>query len=72
MTTRFWLYGWCIVASAAMLPLRIDAQQVTPQRLAAAASEPQNWLTYSGNYASTRFSPLTQITPANVSKQVIK
>ena len=48
-----------------MLPLRIDAQ-VTSQRLAAAASEPQNWLTYSGNYASTRFTPLAQITPANV------
>ena len=66
MTTRLWLYGWCIVAAAAMLPLRIDAQQVTPQRLTAAASEPQNWLTYSGNYASTRFTPLAQITPANV------
>ena len=66
MTTRLWLYGWCIVAAAAVLPLRIDAQQVTPQRLAAAASEPQNWLTYSGNYASTRFTPLAQITPANV------
>ena len=32
--------------------------QVTSQRLAAAASEPQNWLTYSGNYSSTRYSPL--------------
>ena len=40
--------------------------QVTPQRLAAAASEPQNWLTYSGNYSSKRYSPLDQITPANV------
>ena len=39
---------------------------MTSQRLAAAANEPQNWLTYSGNYSSTRYSPLTQITPANV------
>ena len=31
-----------------------------------AANEPQNWLTYSGNYSSTRYSPLDQITPANV------
>ena len=66
MTTRLWLYGWCIVAATAISPLRIEAQQVTPQRLASAASEPQNWLTYSGNYASTRFTPLAQITPANV------
>src|SRR5687768_15356908 len=66
MTRTLRRYGWCLVAFAAVLPLRIDAQQVTPQRLAAAASEPQNWLTYSGNYASTRFTPLAQITPANV------
>jgi alcohol dehydrogenase (cytochrome c) len=50
----------------ATLPLEVEAQAVTPQRLAAAASEPQNWLTYSGNYHSTRFTPLAQITPANV------
>ena len=30
------------------------------------ASNPGNWTTYSGNYAAHRFSPLTQITAANV------
>ncbi len=40
--------------------------QITSQRLDNAPSEPQNWLMYSGNYSSTRYSPLTQITPANV------
>jgi len=40
--------------------------QVTSQRLVAASSEPQNWLTYSGGYYSQRYSPLDQITPANV------
>src|SRR5215208_4849983 len=45
------------------LPLR---GQVTSQRLAASGSEPQNWLTYSGNYSSTRYSPLDRITPQNV------
>ncbi len=54
MTRRLWRFGWLVVAVAAVLPLRMQAQ-VTPQRLAASASEPQNWLTYSGNYASTRF-----------------
>ena len=53
------------VSCCACRPLRAHAQ-VTPQRLAAAANEPQNWLTYSGNYSSTRYSPLNQITPANV------
>jgi alcohol dehydrogenase (cytochrome c) len=40
--------------------------QVTYERLLGAAKEPHNWLTYSGGYASNRYSPLTQITPANV------
>ncbi len=42
------------------------AAQVTAERLLAAAREPHNWLTYSGNYASTRYSELTQIGPRNV------
>ena len=49
----------------ACLSYRAHAQ-VTSDRLAAAPSEPQNWLMYSGNYWSNRYSPLNQITPANV------
>jgi alcohol dehydrogenase (cytochrome c) len=40
--------------------------QVTFDRIARAAAEPQNWLTYSGDLFSRRYSLLTQITPANV------
>jgi len=40
--------------------------QVSFDRLLGAAKEPQNWLTYSGNLNSQRYSGLTQITPANV------
>jgi alcohol dehydrogenase (cytochrome c) len=40
--------------------------QVTSDRLLRAASEPRNWLTYSGSYRSERYTPLDQITPANV------
>jgi len=40
--------------------------QVTGERLARAANEPDNWLMYSGNYTSQRYSTLDQITPANV------
>ena len=45
-----------------------DAQStgVTYDRILKAAAEPQNWITYDGGYASQRYSPLTQITPANV------
>jgi len=57
---------WPLIAlltGALSLPLH---GQVTSQRIATAASEPQNWLTYSGNYSSTRYSPLDRITPQNV------
>jgi alcohol dehydrogenase (cytochrome c) len=39
--------------------------QVTYERLRAASREPQNWLTYSGTYASWRYSTLDQITTSN-------
>jgi alcohol dehydrogenase (cytochrome c) len=44
----------------------IQAQQVTFDRILRADQEPQNWLTYSGNLAGHRYTPLTQITPGNV------
>ena len=39
--------------------------QISYDRLRQADREPQNWLTYSGSYASQRHSLLTQITLAN-------
>jgi alcohol dehydrogenase (cytochrome c) len=41
---------------------------LTPERLAKSSAEPQNWLSYWGDYQGKHYSPLTQITPANVSK----
>src|SRR5579864_2370025 len=40
--------------------------QVSYERLTKSDSEPQNWLTYSGNYSAHRFSRLDQIAAANV------
>ena len=48
-----------------MLPFTVSAQ-VTFERLLNAADEPQNWLTYSGGYASQRHTALDQITADNV------
>ena len=59
------LFASCVAILSCALSFPAYAQ-VTPQRLTAASAEPQNWLTYSGNYSSHRFSPLDQITPANV------
>jgi len=52
----------CLGGSAAL----VRAQQVTFDRLLHPEKEPQNWTSYSGSLFNQRFSPLTQITPANV------
>src|SRR5512140_2503014 len=49
-----------------LLGASLAPAQVTFQRLLNADKEPQNWLTYSGNLLGQRYSPLTQITAANV------
>ena len=49
--------GWLAPAARA---------QVTPERIVQAAREPQHWLTYSGGYASQRYTTLRQVTPQNV------
>ena len=41
-------------------------QALSYERLLGSAREPQNWLTYGGDYSSHHYSPLTQITPRNV------
>lgn len=51
----------CLTAVPALLP----AQDVTFDRILHSSREPQNWITYSGNISNQRYSPLTQITPAN-------
>ena len=52
---------------AVALAATLHAQSpVTSARIQASAKEPQNWLTYSGNYNGQRYTTLDQITPANV------
>jgi alcohol dehydrogenase (cytochrome c) len=55
----------CLVAT--LIPSSLCAQ-VPYERIVSAASEPGSWLTYSGNYGAHRFSPLANITAANVSR----
>ena len=50
------------------LLLPVLRAQVSDQRLLRAVDEPQNWLTYSGTYASQRYSTLAQIAPTNVTR----
>src|SRR5579872_3021908 len=54
-----------------LIPSSLCAQ-VTSERLLHANDEPQNWLTYSGSYASQRYSELKQVTIGNVKDLEIK
>jgi len=54
-----------------MIPCSLCAQ-VTNERLLHANDEPQNWLTYSGSYASQRYSALQQINASNVKNLELK
>ena len=56
---------------ALLAPFAVHAQ-VTPERLLHANDEPQNWLTYSGSYASQRHSLLKQVDPSNVKNLELK
>lgn len=63
-------FGACIgVLLFALLflgAIRAAGQEVAPGRIVHAAKEPQNWLTFFGNYRAWSYSPLNQITRDNV------
>jgi len=58
---------WCVALVCASA-----IAQTSFERIVNAAKEPGNWLTYSGNYQGHRFSPLDQITAANVARLRVK
>ncbi|HQR35215.1 MAG TPA: PQQ-dependent dehydrogenase, methanol/ethanol family [Blastocatellia bacterium] len=51
-----------------LLSISFAQAQVGCDRIRHAETEPQNWLTYSGNYQSHRYSPLSQINTTNVAQ----
>jgi alcohol dehydrogenase (cytochrome c) len=48
------------------LSLPVLAQEPTWSRLISSDKEPQNWMTYGGNYSAWRYSALAQITRENI------
>lgn len=56
---------------AVICPALVPAQ-VSFDRIARAAGEPRNWLTYSGNLQGTRYSALDQIKPINAASLDLK
>ena len=64
---RYQAAAWALAGAVATAGLAADYQMtVSRDRLVNAASEPQNWLLMNGDYASTRYSKLTQINRDNV------
>jgi alcohol dehydrogenase (cytochrome c) len=64
-----------VIAASLAVALSVAAPasaQVTFERLLGAAAEPHNWLTYSGTYASQRYTTLSQIRPSNVADLELK
>jgi len=65
-----------VVVAAAIGAAALSAQQAPPALVAAQElldglkPDGSRWLTFGGNYANQRHSPLTQLTPENVSKLV--
>lgn len=69
----FWGATVATLALLCVAGLACEARgQVSPERLSHADAEPQNWLTYSGDYAGRRFSLLKQIDVANTHELVPK
>lgn len=58
-----WMMAVALLCVAAAGPA---TEAIATGDLLAGLAHPSRWLMYSGNYASQRHSPLTQITPANV------
>jgi alcohol dehydrogenase (cytochrome c) len=58
------LSALAVLTTAAIVSLQ--AQNISTKDLADGLANPSRWLTHSGDYTGARFSPLTQITPANV------
>jgi alcohol dehydrogenase (cytochrome c) len=61
-----------LIALAILVTASPALAQVTADRLRRASEEPQNWLTYSGGYASQRHSLLRQVDAANAKNLELK
>ena len=59
--------GWILLAATLAAQAQVTAP-VTTETLTKAQQDPNSWLSYGKNYFGWRYSPLTQITTANVAQ----
>ena len=73
MSTSIFTRRGCALVLLACSVLATDVcAQVTFARIVNSYKEPQNWLTYSGDYSGRRFSSLDEINTTNVHSLVVK
>jgi len=70
-TPRRLFVGVFLLLSSFLIAVNASGQ-VTFERLLNSAKEPQNWLTYSGDYAGRRFSGLEEVNTNNAHSLVVK
>src|SRR5580704_679072 len=63
---------FALAAILSVLLCAVSMAQVTFDQIRNARENPGDWLTYSGNLLGHRFSPLQEITPANVANLKVK
>ncbi len=63
---------WIGLLGLLILTASIATAQVSYERIRGAVQEPENWLTYSGSYASWRYSTLDQINAGNASRLTLQ
>src|SRR5579859_4403473 len=54
------------ISAAALNAAPLHAQGITTKEVADGFADPARWLSYSGDYTGQRFSPLKEVTAANV------
>ncbi|MGH9391611.1 MAG: PQQ-binding-like beta-propeller repeat protein, partial [Vicinamibacteria bacterium] len=57
-----------IGCGAVLASAPLESQEVTAARIESASAEPENWLTYGGNYQAWRYSALDQLDASNVNR----
>jgi len=62
-----WIFS-LVGCGAVLASAPLESQEVTAARIEKAAAEPENWLTYGGNYQAWRYSSLDQIDVSNVNR----
>lgn len=64
---KVWIAGWFVLLSPLLVSAQVDFDQLRNP-----SKNPANWVTYSGDLQGHRYSPLAEITSANISRLKVR